>query len=276
MVHRYEELYQLSIEDPERFWAAEAEKLHWFKRWDKVLDDSRAPFFRWFPGGETNLCYNAVDRHALGPRGDRPAIIWESPETGGSRIITFLELYRLVNRFSAVLKARGVKKGDRVLIYMPMVPEALVAVLACARIGAIHSIIFAGFSYEALADRIDDCEPKLLVCADGGVRKGKTIPLKRIVDRALAAASTEVPYVIVLDRGLEEGKDWRTDPGRDLSWEEELERVREAEVEPERLLSTDPSYILYTSGTTAKPKGIVRDTGGYMVALHASMWQVYG
>lgn len=276
MVHRYEELYQLSIEDPERFWAAEAEKLHWFKRWDKVLDDSRAPFFRWFPGGETNLCYNAVDRHALGPRGDRPAIIWESPETGGSRIITFLELYRLVNRFSAVLKARGVKKGDRVLIYMPMVPEALVAVLACARIGAIHSIIFAGFSYEALADRIDDCEPKLLVCADGGVRKGKTIPLKRIVDRALAAASTEVPYVIVLDRGLEEGKDWRTDPGRDLSWEEELERVGEAEVEPERLLSTDPSYILYTSGTTAKPKGIVRDTGGYMVALHASMWQVYG
>ncbi|MCR4403932.1 MAG: acetate--CoA ligase [Candidatus Acetothermia bacterium] len=274
MRYSYEEMHALSINDPERFWAAEAEKLHWFKRWDKVLDDSRSPFFRWFSGGETNLCYNAVDRHALGPRGEKPAIIWESPETGGSRTITFRELYGLVNRCAAVLKSRGVKRGDRVLIYMPMVPEALVAVLACARIGAIHSVVFAGFSYESLADRINDSSPKLVICADGGVRKGKAIPLKQIVDRALAAAQVEVPHVIVLDRGL--GKGWRTDRRRDLSWEEELERVGPAQVEPERMLSTDPSYILYTSGTTAKPKGVVRDTGGYMVALHASMWQIYG
>jgi propionate--CoA ligase len=269
----YEEAHRLSISDPERFWGPEAEKLHWYRRWDRVLDDSKAPFFRWFPGGVTNLCTNAVDRHALGPRGDRPAILWENPEIGGSRILTFRDLYREVNRFAAVLKKRGVGKGDRVLIYLPMVPEALVAVLACVRIGAIHSVVFAGFSYESLADRIDDCQPKLLVCADGSSRKGKTIALKKIVDRALAAAKSKVPYVIVLDRGVEP---WRTDPRRDLSWAEEMDSVGEAAVEPERMLATDPSYILYTSGTTAKPKGVVRDTGGYMVALHASMDQIYG
>lgn len=273
MAYSYEEMHRLSITDPERFWAAEAEKLHWFKRWERVLDDSEGPFFRWFPGGETNLCYNAVDRHALGPRGDRPAIIWESPETGGSRTISFRELYQLVNRCAAVLKRYGVRKGDRVLIYLPMVPEALVAVLACARIGAIHSVVFAGFSYESLADRINDCGPKLLICADGSVRKGKPVRLKKIVDRALSAAQVEVRAVLVLDRGLDA---WLTVRGRDLSWAEELESAGNAEVEPERLLSTDPSYILYTSGTTAKPKGVVRDTGGYMVALHASMWQIYG
>ncbi len=269
----YDQMHRQSVEDPEGFWAEQAEKLHWYKRWDKVLDDSRAPFFRWFAGGETNLCYNAVDRHATGPRGDRPAILWESPETGGRRTISFRELLSLVNRFAAVLKKRGVGKGDRVLIYLPMVPEALVAVLGCARIGAIHSVVFAGFSFESLADRINDCEPKLVVCADGSTRKGKVISLKKIIDRALDAAQVKVPHVIVLDRKVDP---WNPVPGRDHSWEEEMSAVGDVVVEPERMKSSDPSYILYTSGTTAKPKGVVRDTGGYMVALHASMDHIYG
>jgi len=273
MSHSYEEMHKLSITNPEEFWTAEAEKLYWFKRWEKVLDDSNAPFFRWFPGGETNLCYNAVDRHALGTRGDKPAIIWESPEMGQSQVITYQELYQRVNRFSAVLKGKNVKKGDRVLIYMPMVPEAIIAVLACARIGAIHSVVFAGFAFESLADRIDDSDSKILICADGSMRKGKTIDLKRIVDRGLEAASVKVSHVIVLDRGIVE---WIPVKGRDLSWAKEMERVGNTTVEPEWMLATDPSYILYTSGTTGKPKGVVRDIGGYMVALHASMSQIYG
>ncbi len=274
MSQSYEEAYDFSISNPEEFWAAEAEKLHWFKRWDKVLDDSRAPFFRWFSGGETNLCYNAVDRHALSDRGGKTAVIWESPETGNSQVISFRELYQTVNCFAKVLRARGVKKGDRVLIYMPMVPEALVAVLACARVGAIHSVVFAGFSVESLADRIDDSNPKMVICADGGMRKGRPIDLKRIVDRSLKTASVKIPTVIVVDRGIAE---WATVEGRDLRWTDEMEKVGDnVMVDPERMLATDPSYILYTSGTTGKPKGVVRDVGGYMVALHASMSQIYG
>jgi len=274
MSKSYEEAHEFSVSNPEEFWAAEAEKLHWFKRWDKVLDDSRAPFFRWFLGGETNLCYNAVDRHALSDRGGKPAVIWESPETGHSQAISFRELYQTVNRFAEVLRARGVKKGDRVLIYMPMVPETLVAVLACARVGAIHSVVFAGFSVESLADRIDDSNSKMVICADGSMRKGRPIDLKRIVDRSLKAASVKVPTVIVFDRGIVE---WTTVEGRDLRWTDEMEKVGDnVMVEPERMLATDPSYILYTSGTTGKPKGVVRDIGGYMVALHASMSQIYG
>ncbi|MCX6093194.1 MAG: AMP-binding protein, partial [Candidatus Bipolaricaulota bacterium] len=186
----YEDVHRLSVEKPELFWAREAERLHWFRKWDRVLDDSKAPFFGWFPGGQTNLCYNAVDRHVLAGRGSHPAIIWESPETGESRTMTFGELLRAVQEFAAVLRRQTVSKGDRVLIYLPMVPEALVATLACARIGAVHSIVFAGFSGESLAHRIEDSQSEVIVCADGSRRKGKAIDLKAIVDHAVQAAST--------------------------------------------------------------------------------------
>jgi len=269
----YEQLHRQSIETPEAYWKEEAEKLHWFKKWTKVLDDSNPPFYRWFVGGETNLCYNAVDRHALGEGRNKAAIIWESPETGQSKVITFFELYRLVNQFAAVLKKHGIGKGDRVVVYMPMVPEALVAVLAIVRIGAVHSVVFGGFSGDALANRIDDCQPKMIVCAEASRRKGKPVPLKKIVDTALSVAQFQVPHVMVLDRGLD---GWERRAGRDLVWQEEMESVGNGVVECERLLATDPSYILYTSGTTGKPKGVLRDTGGYMVAVHASMRQIYG
>jgi len=273
MNRSYKDFHAFSINKPEEFWAAEAEKLHWFKKWDKVLDDSKAPFFRWFTGGQTNLCYNAVDRHALGAGRNRAALIWESPETGRSRVVTFFELYRLVNRFALVLKKHGVKKGERVIIYMPMTPEAVIAVLACARIGAVHSVVFGGFSTESLSDRISDSKACMVICADAGVRKGKVVQLKKIVDEAIERAVHKITKVLVLDRGLTE---WNCVSGRDFNWAEEMEAVGGAVVEPEKMASDDPSYILYTSGTTGKPKGIVRDTGGYMTALHASMEQIYG
>jgi len=269
----YEEAYKLSLENPEEFWGKEAEKLHWYKKWDKVLDDSNYPFFRWFVGGKTNLCYNAVDRHALGTKRGTAAIIWESPETGQSRVYTYYHLYKEVNKFAGVLKNLGIQKGDRIIIYMPMVPEAAIAMLACVRIGAIHSIVFAGFSREALAGRIDDAKPKLLLTCEAGSRMGKIIKLKNIVDDALAISREKVEHVIILNRGLD--PDFPKKEGRDLDWMELLETKGMNYVEPEVLESTDPSYILYTSGTTGKPKGVLRDTGGYMVALHASMEQIY-
>jgi propionate--CoA ligase len=269
----YADLYRRSIEDPQGYWGELAEELHWYKKWDKVLDDSNAPFYRWFVGGETNLCYNAVDRHALGPKRGQAALIWESPETGKSRTITFFELYREVNKLAGVFHSLGVRKGDRVLIYMPMVPEAIFSMLACARLGAVHSVVFGGFSITSLASRIDDSEAVLVVTADAGMRKGLPVPLKEIVDKAIEAADTDsVRDVLVLDRGL---VPIELKKGRDHDWAEQLEKRGTQYIAPTPVLSTDPSYILYTSGTTGKPKGVVRDTGGYMVALHASMSQIY-
>jgi propionate--CoA ligase len=268
----YAEVYRRSIADPAAFWGECAEQLHWYRKWDRVLDDSNAPFYRWFVGGETNLCYNAVDRHALGERRGQAALIWESPEAGRSRTITYFELYREVNRLAGALRSLGVGKGDRVLIYMPMVPEAIVGMLACVRLGAIHSVVFGGFSIQSLANRIDDAAPVAVLTADAGLRKGTPVPLKDMLDEALKAATVaSVRSVLVLNRGI---APCRMQPGRDLDWEEQAARG-DRYVEPVAVGSTDPSYILYTSGTTGKPKGVVRDTGGYMVSLHASMSQIY-
>lgn len=269
----YEDLYRRSIEDPAGFWAEQAEELHWYRKWDKVLDDSHAPFYRWFVGGETNICYNAVDRHALGKRRGQAALIWESAELGQSRTFTFFELYREVNKLAGVLKNLGVRKGDRVIIYMPMVPEAIIGMLACVRIGAIHSVVFGGFSVTSLASRIEDATPVLVMTADAGLRKGNPVALKEILDASLDAADTDsVRDVLVFNRGL---VDIEMKSGRDLDWYDQIAKRGEIYVEPTRVASTDPSYILYTSGTTGKPKGVVRDTGGYMTALHASMSQIY-
>jgi len=269
----YAELHRRSIEDPAGFWGPLAEELHWYKKWDRVLDESKAPFYRWFVGGKTNICYNAVDRHAFGKNRGKAAIIWESPELGKSRTITYYEFYREVNQLAAVFKKLGVKKGDRVIIYMPMVPEALTSMLACVRIGAVHAVVFGGFSVSSLAGRIDDATPTLIVTADAGSRKGIPVRLKEIVDQSLdEVKGNSVKHVLVLNRGL---TPYEMKKDRDLDWEEEMTAQIGSVVEPEQLESTDPSYILYTSGTTGQPKGIVRDTGGYMVALHASMRQIY-
>jgi propionate--CoA ligase len=269
----YEEVYRKSIENPTEFWAEQAEQLHWYKKWDKVLDDSKAPFYRWFVGGETNICYNAVDRHAFGAGRGQAALICESAETGESRTITYFELYREVNRLAGVLRNLGVRKGDRVIIYMPMTAEAIIGMLACVRIGAIHSVVFGGFSVGSLASRIDDASPVAILTADASMRKGLPVRLKEIVDAALDAAKVDsVRDVLVYDRKLVECS---MKKGRDLDWVEQLTERGEHYVEPVPLGSNDPSYILYTSGTTGQPKGIVRDTAGYMVALHTSMEQIY-
>jgi propionate--CoA ligase len=269
----YEQTYRRSIDDPVGFWGEIAAELHWYRPWDKVLDDSNAPFYRWFVGGETNLCYNAVDRHALGARRGQAALIWESPEANQSRTFTYFALYREVNRLAGVMRSLGVRKGDRVLIYMPMVPEAIIGMLACARLGAIHSVVFGGFSIASLASRIDDAAPTLVLTADAGLRKGNPVPLKEVLDEALALSTVDsVRDVLVLDRGIVKCEMRR---GRDLDWAEQLAERGERYVEPTPVGSSDPSYILYTSGTTGKPKGVVRDTGGYMVALYASMSQIY-
>ncbi|MHA2106871.1 MAG: acetate--CoA ligase [Candidatus Hodarchaeales archaeon] len=272
MYNSYEEAHKLSLEQPEIFWGKEAEKLHWYQKYDKVLETDY-PFFKWFPGGKTNLCYNALDRHALSDKRGTAALIWESPETNQSRVYTYYHLYKEVNRFSGVLKNLGVIKGDRVIIYMPMIPEAIIAMLACVRIGAIHSVVFAGFSRESLAGRIDDAEPKLLLTCDAGSRMGKVVKLKEIVDDALNLSTKKVSNVVLFNRNLDSAINWVE--GRDLDWATLLEEKGMNYVEPEIMDSADPSYILYTSGTTGKPKGVLRDTGGYMVALHATMKQIY-
>ncbi len=270
---KYNDIYRLSIDKPEEFWAKEAAKLHWFKEPKKILDDSRKPFFRWFVDGKTNLCYNAVDRHVKGGKADKPALIWESPETNKSKIYTFKDLYNEVNACAAALKELGLKKGDRSIIYMPMIPEAIISMLACVRIGVIHSVVFAGFSVESLAERIDDAKPKLIITSDAVSRKGKIIELKPIIDKAIDAAKEKVSNVLVYDRGLAK---FNKVEGRDIDWNGYVTPMMGKEIPCEEMDSSDPSYILFTSGTTGKPKGVVRDTGGYMVALHTSMELVYG
>ena len=268
----YEEFYRRSIDAPEAFWAEQAKAIHWHRQPDAILDDSKPPFRRWFAGGETNLCHNAIDRH-LEERGDQLALVAISTEAGGTREFSYRELYREVNTFAAILQSLGVGRGDRVVIYMPNIAEAVFAMLACARIGAVHSVVFGGFAAHNLAVRIDDAEPKLLIAADAGSRGGKVIPYKPLVDAALAEAKSPPPHVLVVDRGLAPG--YARVDGRDVDYATLRDRHAGEDVAVEWLESNEPSYLLYTSGTTGKPKGVQRDVGGYAVAMALSMWSIY-
>ncbi|HSE12399.1 MAG TPA: AMP-binding protein, partial [Rudaea sp.] len=265
---RYEDEYRRSIEQPEAFWAEQAGAIHWHKPPRTILEYTNPPFRKWFAGGETNLCYNAVDRH-LEARGDQLALVAISTETNQTRHLTYRDLYHEVNTFAAVLANLGVKKGERVVIYMPNMAEAVFAVLACARLGAIHSVVFGGFAAHNLALRIDDARPILLICADAGMRAGKVIAYKPLVDEALRAAKAQPPRVLIVSRGLD--RDLQRVDGRDLDYAELRLRHERAEVPVEWLEANEPSYLLYTSGTTGKPKGVQRDVGGHAVAMALSM-----
>jgi len=257
---RDDRLWEGAERDPEGFWAAEAEKLHWIKHWDKVLEWN-LPFAKWFVGGRLNVSENCLDRHLRSPRRNKVAIQWEG-EPGERRSLTYHQLWREVNRFANVLKGLGVRRGDRVTIYMPMVPELPIAMLACSRIGAIHSVIFGGFSAQSIKDRVEDADSHVLVTADAGIRRGNLIPLKQTVDEALSGSEI-VQHVIVYRRA---GIDVPMYPGRDRWWHE-LAAVADRTCDPEPMLATDPLFILYTSGTTGRPKGIQHSTGGYLVGV---------
>jgi propionyl-CoA synthetase len=270
-VSRYDDLYNRSITDPEGFWAEAAEELVWDKKWDRVLDDSNVPFYRWFQGGQLNTCYNAVDRHVAEGRGEQKAIIYDSPITGASASYSYAELQDKVARLAGAIAATGVGKGDRVIIYMPMVPEALMAMLACARLGAVHSVVFGGFAAKELATRIDDAKPKLMISASCGIEPGRVIAYKPLLDEAIDVASHKPDHTIVFQR---EQAVAELQPGRDLDWNEAVAAAAPHDCVP--VEATDPLYILYTSGTTGQPKGVIRDNGGHAVALKWSMKHVYG
>jgi propionyl-CoA synthetase len=267
----YELAYQHALSDPEGFWAEAASALHWDRPWDRVLDDQHAPLYRWFSGGKLNTCYNAIDRHVEHGRGDQPAVIYDSPVTNGRRIISYAELQDEVARFAGVLTNLGVTKGDRVIIYMPMTPETLIGMYACARIGAVHSVVFGGFAPNELAVRIDDAQPKVVLTASCGIEVQRIVPYKPLLDQALELASHRPAHCVVLRRPMQTAE---LTPGRDHDW-----RSLVTMAEPVPCVSveaTDPLYILYTSGTTGVPKGVVRDHGGHAVALRWSMEHVYG
>jgi propionyl-CoA synthetase len=267
----YHETYRRSIDEPEAFWGEQARRIHWETPFEHVLDRSNPPFARWFTGGTTNLCYNAVDRH-LADRAHQDALVYVSTETGIERRYTYAELHAEVNRMAAVMRSLGVKKGECVLLYLPMIPEALFAMLACARLGAIHSVVFGGFAAPNLAARIDDCTPVLIVTADAGARSGKVIDYVPLIDEALARATHKVPQVLLIDRNLAPE---RLQASYLVSYEPLRERFFNAHIPCVWLESNEPSYVLYTSGTTGKPKGVQRDVGGYAVALAASMEHIF-
>ena len=272
MTTTYKEFHRQSIENPDAFWSEQAKLIDWHRPFSRVLDYSRPPFAKWFVGGETNLCYNAIDRH-LDKRGDQPALIHVSTEVDGARSYSFGELHVEVNRFAAVLQSLGVGKGDRVIIYMPLIAEAMFAMLACARIGAIHSVVFGGFASASLATRIDDAKPKVIVSSDAGMRAGKPVLYKSLLDEAIRLAQFPPQKVVIVNRGIDAAMP--VTGGRDLDYASLREQHLGADVPIAWLESNEPSYILYTSGTTGKPKGVQRDVGGYAVALAASMKHIY-
>ncbi len=267
----YHEAWQRSIDDREGFWREQAARIHWQTPFEQVLDYSSPPFARWFVGGRTNLCFNAVDRH-LPARADAPALIYVSTETGQERTWTFGELHREVVTMAAILQAQGVGHGDRVLLYMPMIPEAVFAMLACARIGAIHSVVFGGFASHSLASRIEDATPKVIVSADAGSRAGKVVPYKGLLDEGIRLSAHKPEKVLMVDRGL---APFDAVAGRDVDVAALRDAHRNATVDCQWLESNEVSYVLYTSGTTGKPKGVQRDVGGYAVALAASMENIF-
>jgi propionyl-CoA synthetase len=267
----YEALHARSLSERDGFWAERATAIDWTRPWDKVCDDTRAPFYRWFSGGELNTCFNAVDRHVEAGHGDRIALIYDSPVTGGTiRRLSYRDLRDAVARFAGALAARGVGRGDRVIVYMPMVPEAAIAMLACARLGAVHSVVFGGFAAHELAVRIDDCTPKAIVSASCGIETNRIVAYKPLLDAAIDQARHKPAACIVLQR-----PEHTCDlvPGRDVGWDEAVATAAEVACVP--VAATDPLYILYTSGTTGQPKGVVRDNGGHAVALKSSMSVLY-
>ncbi len=266
---RDESIYAESDRDPEAFWARMAGELEWSRRWDTVLD-WQPPHAKWFVGGQLNISVNCLDRHVRGARRNKAALIWEG-EPGDRRTLTYFDLFRQVSAFANVLKSLGVKKGDRVALYLPLIPELAIAMLACARIGAVHSVVFGGFSAESLRDRINDAKARLLVTADGGYRRGQIVPLKQVADEAVAGASS-IEHVIVVQRG--QSPTASMTPGRDR-WYHELMESAALVCEPETMDSEDMLYILYTSGTTGKPKGIVHTTAGYLVGAYATTKLVF-
>src|ERR1051325_1439850 len=270
MSERYEREYARSIDDPAGFWGDAARDIHWYKKWDRVLDTSRENFARWFAGGITNTCYNALDRHADGGRGTQAALIYDSPLAGTTRTYTYGELRDETARFAGALAALGVEKGDRVIIYMPMVPEAVMAMLACARIGAIHSVVFGGFAAPELAKRIADAKPKAIVSPSCGLEPGRVVAYKPMLDEAIELSPSKPERCVILQRPQQ--------PcalgARDVDWNAVMRAAKPAGCVP--VAATDPLYILYTSGTTAHPKGVMRDNGGHLVALEWSMKNVYG
>ncbi len=271
MASVYEQVYERAMRDPETFWAAAAEDIYWERRWDKVFDDSRKPFYRWFAGGRLNTCFNALDLHIERGRGKQLALIYDSPVTGTVRPYTYRALRDEVARTAGALGRQGIGRGDRVIIYMPMVPEAVIAMLACARIGAIHSVVFGGFASHELAKRIDDATPKMILSASCGIEPGRVVEYKPLLDQAIELSRHKPERCVVLQRPEAPAQ---LHKGRDLDWGDFLSGAPAAECVP--VAATDPLYILYTSGTTGVPKGVVRDHGGHAVALKWSMGSIYG
>ena len=271
MSNPYDEAFEKSLKQPEEFWAAAAKEIDWLKPWKQVLDSSNMPFYRWFDGAECNTCYNCLDRHIISGRGDQPALIYDSPVTGGlKKTYSYSELLDEVARFSGVLRSKGVEKGDRIIIYMPLIPEAIIAMLASARIGGVHSVVFGGFAATELAIRIDDAKPKLIVSASCGIEINKVIEYLPLLNEAIENAEHKVEKCIIYERPQCPSN---LIDGRDFDWLQCMAIAEPAECVP--VMATDPLYILYTSGTTGEPKGVVRDNGGHMVALKWSMKNIY-